>query len=115
MMLGCTCNDGDGDEGEPDLPLLDHAVPRLQLHHPHLQHPQSVQPAVRSHVWYTHITHYINISLSIAFLKKFCCLSSVSNLYFCVVLSSYYPIIMQANMTLHTKNHVWVWTLDATR
>ena len=47
MMLGCTCDDGDGDEGEPDLPLLDHAVPRLQLHHPHLH---TVQPAVRRHV-----------------------------------------------------------------
>ena len=35
-MLGCTCDDGDGDESEPDLPLLDRAVPRLQLHQPHL-------------------------------------------------------------------------------
>ena len=62
MMLGCTCDDGDGDEGEPDLPLLDHAVPRLQLHHPHLD-------TVSTNM--VHLTHYINISLNIAFLKKF--------------------------------------------
>ena len=32
----CTCDDGNGDESESDLPLLDRPVPRLQLHHPHL-------------------------------------------------------------------------------
>lgn len=47
----CTCDDGDGDESESDLPLLDHAVPRLQLHQPHLDMVNI--PGEGFDVWYS--------------------------------------------------------------
>ena len=47
----CTCDDGDGDESESDLPLLDHAVPGLQLHHPHLDTVDI--PGEGFDVWYS--------------------------------------------------------------